>query len=732
MADFIQTEEFRLAGEEGEQRVFEAVKAAFAGRDTLGWWRYPLISEKSVREPDILLLDAELGVVIIEVKSLQLEQIAGVSGYEWNMAPNAYFGRAQINPYQQAKAQLQVIMNTLRGRVGLDRVPGRVVVATPMITRDEWDDASFNALLGATPMLFGDQLTPTKLMRALERTQLVAQGQALDEAQWAALTRAFGTSGNIPKPRNIAPVVVPPVPQTRAELVAAVRVAERPLDLQQERIAKTVPPGPQRIRGLAGSGKTVLLAQKAATMHLKHPDWDIALVFFSRSLYEQITTQVDHWLRLQSDGETRLADAQHKLRILHAWGSQGQPGFYRVLAEHVGAPPLSVRDAPYGFHASKNLIYCAHRLLQVAEEQQASLEFFDAVLIDEGQDLVNEEPAILYEQRQAFYWLAHRSLRPVPQEVSLFEELDLKKPALRRLIWAYDEAQSLDSMMIPNTRTVFGDSWADVFGAGATYRGGIGKSEVMRVSYRTPGPILVAAHALGMGLLREGGMLSGPTQQKDWDRLGYEVTAGDFRGKEPVTIHRPARNSPHPLPALTSEPLVTFDNYGSRAEEIRALTANIARDVREGLHLSRNILVVTVGAGASANSMMLKVAEGLRAAGIDFYIPSADAKNLPAGKNPNRFWLEGAVTITTIHRAKGNEADVVYVVGLDEVARAEGDIQVRNQLFTAMSRSRGWLHLSGSQMAGRPFEREVRQVLASHPTLTFRPSPPRRRTDDDE
>ncbi|MBB5366342.1 hypothetical protein [Deinococcus humi] len=49
-----------------------------------------------------------------------------------------------------------------------------------------------------------------------------------------------------------------------------------------------------------------------------------------------------------------------------------------------------------------------------------------------------------------------------------------------------------------------------------------------------------------------------------------------------------------------------------------------------------------------------------------------------------------------------------------------------------MSRNRGWLHLSGSQMAGRPFEREVRQVLASHPTLTFRPSLPRRRTDDDE
>ncbi|MDV6376523.1 hypothetical protein [Deinococcus arenicola] len=50
-------------------------------------------------------------------------------------------------------------MNTLRGRVGLDRMPGRMVEATPMITREEWDKASFNALLWATPMLFGDQLT---------------------------------------------------------------------------------------------------------------------------------------------------------------------------------------------------------------------------------------------------------------------------------------------------------------------------------------------------------------------------------------------------------------------------------------------------------------------------------------------------------------------------------------------------------------------------------------------
>lgn len=40
----------------------------------------------------------------------------------------------------------------------------------------------------------------------------------------------------------------------------------------------------QRIRGIAGSGKTVILCQKAALMHLKYPQWRIALVFF-REVY---------------------------------------------------------------------------------------------------------------------------------------------------------------------------------------------------------------------------------------------------------------------------------------------------------------------------------------------------------------------------------------------------------------------------------------------------------------
>ena len=56
------------------------------------------------------------------------------------------------------------------------------------------------------------------------------------------------------------------------------------LDQWQNRAAIEHTDGAQRIRGLAGSGKTVVLALKAAYLHARHPEWKIAVTFQSRAL----------------------------------------------------------------------------------------------------------------------------------------------------------------------------------------------------------------------------------------------------------------------------------------------------------------------------------------------------------------------------------------------------------------------------------------------------------------
>jgi superfamily I DNA and RNA helicase len=94
----------------------------------------------------------------------------------------------------------------------------------------------------------------------------------------------------------------------------------------------------------------------------------------------------------------------------------------------------------------------------------------------------------------------------------------------------------------------------------------------MRRCYRTPGQILTAAHAMGMGLLRPEGMLTGITNKEDWHRIGYEVK-GDFRrvGK-PITITRKPEFSPNPIPELWGEPVLEFETFSSREAEMTALS----------------------------------------------------------------------------------------------------------------------------------------------------------------
>ncbi len=131
---------------------------------------------------------------------------------------------------------------------------------------------------------------------------------------------------------------------TRSSAIALMGAQLQQFSEENLEIAKQIPPGPQRIRGIAGSGKTVLLCQKAAYMHLQHPEWDIALVFFTRSLYDLMEKQVDFWLQYFSNGEKKYSRKNSKLKVFHAWGEvRGQNGLHRKIVKAIGLRPFSSR-----------------------------------------------------------------------------------------------------------------------------------------------------------------------------------------------------------------------------------------------------------------------------------------------------------------------------------------------------------------------------------------------------
>ncbi|MBD1903898.1 ATP-binding domain-containing protein [Funiculus sociatus GB2-A5] len=141
----------------------------------------------------------------------------------------------------------------------------------------------------------------------------------------------------------------------------------------------------------------------------------------------------------------------------------------------------------------------------------------------------------------------------------------------------------------------------------------------------------------------------------------------------------------------------------------------------EGLNPSRDILVIALG----SFQLHKQIAASLVANGINFYIPTATSNNsFPDSQraNLNKFWNEGGVTVSGIHRPKGNEANIVYVVGLDNVAKNESNLIWRNQLFVAMTRARGWVSLSG--IGKYSMYEEIRQVIESKGSLNFPFQPP--------
>ena len=699
LSQFIATEPLDSKGEAGEKIVWDAVKIAFCDRICLGYWRYPIFSGegKFRKEPDILIADRSLGLIVIEVKSIKIEQIVNLRGHRWSYQ-NFYTNYG--NPYQQAENQLYRLLEYSDREPLLNKkVTARAIVCLPYITSTQWQQRGFDKLPNNPPILFKDYLSASELTtNFIQQTPPIRTGDRLTATQWQLLLSILGGTPLYIQynQEDLTPK------QSKAKIIQQARSRLNRLDLQQERIAKQIPPGMQRIRGIAGSGKTVLLCQKAAIMHVKHPQWRIALVFFSRSLYNSITQQIDKWIHYFSQGKQTYNPQTSNLKILHAWGGRRQPGFYSTLCKLTGITPLTVNDTQ-SRKPNEALAEVCRKLLEITAIPQV----FDAILIDEGQDLIVD--TWKYQDKQPFYWLAYQALRPV----------NPVHPEQRRLIWTYDELQSLDSLKIPNTCELFGEELGHL--VTGKYADDIHKTEIISRCYRTPQQIIITAHAIAMGLCRKAGMLTGSIYPEEWEAMGYEVT-GNFQVGEQIILKRHPHNSPNLIADLWSGNIIKFNKFLTRQQELTALADNLKDNLKEdGVQASQDILVIVLGSFYDAKNLEQQTANFLIKQGINIYLPTHKTYNTidtePEARQPNQFWHQGAVTISTIHRAKGQEADLVYLIGLDNIAKNESDLYLRNQLFVALTRSRGWVNISG--ISDYSLYEELERIIASKDTIKF-------------
>lgn len=720
-------------GERSEEKIWNKVKSAFAGREGIAYWQYPLFvdiaeegngTQRKYKEPDILIVDRELGLILIEVKGCHLQQIQRINGQNWEMSSDFY--SPKISPFAQATRQMADLIRYCDREFELDQaVTYRILIGLPWIKRQEWME-KFGNLPSAPPVLCEDQLGERTLLRTVRETSPRRNGSYLNERQWNILLGVIAghVSESIDEPSisSIQEEIT-----TRVEVIKSLNRRLFELNLDQERIGKQIPPGPQRIRGIAGSGKSVILCQRTAHLHLKYPEWDIALIFFTRSLYEQLRKGVDFWLKRFSSDEVNLDKAKDKINILHAWGAKDEIGFYTKFRDELNLSRIV--SSPINGSPPERLAQLCNRVL---EHQPPLSPCFDAVLIDEGQDLVVDQQ-YKFENHQPIYWLAWQSLRPISSE----------EQNLRRLYWAYDESQNLDALIAPQYKELFGDELAEQLVGrlvGPTYPGNILKNEAMKCCFRTPERILVAAHALGMGLLRTDGKLRRLNKQ-GWSDIGYEVE-GDFRRIDStIRIWRKPENSLNLLSQMWKDKLIEFQKFNNKNSEIEAVAQKVKETLESGFQPDRQLLIITLGNVRQQRN----IGNELNNQGINFFIPGAREVNLIPETNAignssqegdrSIFWHDGAITISGINRAKGNEAIWVFIVGLENIAQSENSRLLRNQLYTAMTRTLGQLWISGlksPEISEYSLYTELEQVLDNRGQIEFHNKWDNNAPDEDE
>lgn len=434
------------------------------------------------------------------------------------------------------------------------------------------------------------------------------------------------------------------------------------LDQHQSRAVIETVEGVQRIRGLAGSGKTIILALKVAYLHSQNPEWKIAVTFNTRSLKDQFKRLINSFTIEQTGTEPDWECVD----IINAWGAPGnkeQDGIYHKYCREHGIFFLDFGAAKQKFGSGDKAFggACGEALMHTVEPKP----IYDLILVDEAQDFPPE-----------FLRLCHRFLT-----------------SPKRLVYAYDELQSLTGNAVLPPEELFGKdvNGNPVVEFDASETAVPRQDIILEKCYRNSRPILATAHALGFGIYRKGGLVQFFDQDSLWTDVGYTVEEGRLEPGQPVTLVRTPDTSPLFLEDHSSlDDLIQFHSFPDAESQTKWLVESIKQDISQEELRPEDVVVI--------NPDPIKTQDAVGLARRLLFTSGINSEIAGVSTSRDIFSRDGAVTFTGIFRAKGNEAGMVYVLNAHDCYSAFTKSHlalIRNRLFTAITRSKGWVRVLG-------------------------------------
>lgn len=588
---------------------------------------------KSEERPAAILFHPKTHLIVFNVRELTAKDLERGSGGElWLRRQTKATEIDLMKHINDLQIDVEGVVKKRLNRTKL-RIAVHSMLVLPHITARDWHEADMVDELNDRALVFRDHLeTYFSLQQRIE--QLLPNLPDITDLKKSHLDdirRAFGDNEVINEPRPSRDYLTDGILGAYLDEVYALDKALS--DEQQEFSRIEVDDSPRLFRGVAGSGKSIVLAnqvanylerQRTSDMFENDSGRQVAVVCFNRSLVSMLKRKICASLNQK--------DLPDEITVSHFNGLLYQ------LSTRTSIRYLSIADED---NQQKRARYFLDQIkyLKNADDGQYRSVLFDAIFVDEGQDFLPEEYQLL---------------------------LELIKPGRggqKPLIVFYDDAQNLYARAKPNWKQL----GLDVTG---------GRSRVMRQCHRNTIPVVELAFNVLLGTHSQSKNVATRTFA-DVAYLKQNALIQEDEERNLTRVNFAKRRGPNPK----------IRAFADRDQEKLWIAKEAIRLINIEKVRPEDILILFDRIDSYSDLASL-ISELDNQSSIQGYIH-------PYGGKTDRdqyIFQPDHLTISTIHGAKGYDAMVVFLVGVDQFSEAEQD---RAAFYVGATRSKFALYLSG-------------------------------------
>lgn len=250
----------------GERKTFEHLKQGLP-EDCIVYYNLPV----SGYYPDFIIINPNFGIFVLEVKDWKIDNIKAINKEEVVVNFGGEIKKIK-NPVQQAREYLLKILNLIQRhnyfkKDDIELKWGCGVLFTNISEKDFEKMSLFvnlTEIFGSDFVFSADDLKSGKLAEKIQFEMHKHYGKLLLDKDKVNLIRSI-----------IYPELL--IESLNEDIIKVI-------EIQQEQIAKNLNLDHHLIRGVAGSGKTIILIARAKYISILYPNWKILLLCYNKTL----------------------------------------------------------------------------------------------------------------------------------------------------------------------------------------------------------------------------------------------------------------------------------------------------------------------------------------------------------------------------------------------------------------------------------------------------------------